>query len=101
MIVISTVGLLAAIAIPNFVHSCKRSNVAICIGNLRVIDIAIQQLKVERPATPLVKENIMLFIGRSGVGKMPICPSGGEYGDFDTLVSCSSQEPQFEHTLPQ
>lgn len=101
MIVVSTVGLLAAIAIPNFVRACKRSNAAICISNLRVIDVAIQQLKVVRPASPLIEENIKVFIGRSSVGKMPVCPSGGIYGDFDTLVNCSSQEPRFEHTLPQ
>ena len=101
MIVVSTVGLLAAIAIPNFVRSCKRSNAAICISNLRVIDIAIQQLKVERPAYPLIEANIKVFIGRGSVGQMPVCPSGGIYGDFNTLVSCSSQESRFEHALPQ
>ena len=101
MIVVSTVGLLASIAIPNFVRSCKRSNTAICISNLRVIDAAVQELKVERPRYPIMEDNIKLFIGRNSVGKMPICPSGGVYGDFDTYVTCSFQEPGFEHAVPQ
>ena len=101
MIVVSTVGLLAAIAIPNFVRSCKRSNTAICISNLRLIDVAVQELRVERPKYPLVEDNIKLFIGRNSVGKMPICPSGGVYRDFDTYVICTFQEPGFEHTVPQ
>jgi len=92
MIVVSTVGLLAAIAVPNFVRSCKRAKTGMCISNLRIIDNAIQELKVERPRTPLVEENIVLFIGRENAGKMPVCPSGGVYKDFDTYVTCSFQE---------
>jgi len=101
MMFASTVSLLAAIAIPNFVRSCKRSNTGICISNLRLIDDAIQELKVERPNSPLVEENIKIFIGRGSAGKMPICPSGGVYGDFDSYVTCSYQERGFEHSVPQ
>lgn len=101
MIVVSTISLLAAIAVPNFVRSFRRSNTAICINNLRVIDTAVQELRVERPGYPIIEDNIKVFIGHGGGGKMPVCPSGGVYGDFDTYVTCTFQEPGFEHTVPQ
>ena len=101
MIVVTIIGLLASIAVPNVIRAKKRSTGAACISNMRVIDTAIQELKIERPGTPVVEDNIKVFIGRGNGGFMPACPAGGNYGDFDTLVSCSFQEPGFEHELPQ
>ncbi len=101
MIVVAIVGLLASIAIPNLVRAQRRSKAATCISNLRVIDTAIQELKIERPGMPLTEDNIKVFIGRGNGGIMPVCPSGGTYGDFDTVVTCTSQQAGFEHVLPQ
>ena len=38
MIVVAVIGLLAAIAIPNFVYSRAKSQANACINNLRQID---------------------------------------------------------------
>ena len=43
MIVVAIIGLLAAIAIPNFVRARTQSQMNACINNLRQIDGAIQQ----------------------------------------------------------
>ena len=43
MIVVAIIGLLAAIAIPNFVRARTQSQKNACINNLRQIDGAIQQ----------------------------------------------------------
>jgi prepilin-type N-terminal cleavage/methylation domain-containing protein len=43
MIVVAIIGLLAAIAIPNFVRACNTAQKNACINNLRQIDDAKQQ----------------------------------------------------------
>ena len=75
MIVVAIIGLLAAIAIPNFIKARTTSQMNACINNLRQIDGAIQQWALENKkdstATPL-------FTDISGYLKNSvICPSGG------------------------
>ena len=47
MIVVAIIGLLAAIAIPNFVRARTTSQMNACINNLRQIDGAKQQWALE------------------------------------------------------
>ena len=47
MIVVAIIGLLAAIAIPNFVRARTTAQMNACINNLRQIDGAIQQWALE------------------------------------------------------
>ncbi|MFO1475558.1 MAG: prepilin-type N-terminal cleavage/methylation domain-containing protein [Verrucomicrobiota bacterium] len=47
MIVVAIIGLLAAIAIPNFVRARQTSQTNVCINNLRQIDGAKQQWALE------------------------------------------------------
>jgi len=47
MIVVAIIGLLAAIAIPNFVKARIKSQTNACINNLRQIDDAKQQWAIE------------------------------------------------------
>jgi hypothetical protein len=65
-----------------------------------VIDTAIQELKLERPGTPVTAASIQPFIGRAIGGAMPQCPAGGTYGGFDANVTCTIQDPGYEHSLP-
>ena len=48
MIVVAIIGLLAAIAIPNFVKARATSQANACINNLRQIDAAAQEFALER-----------------------------------------------------
>ena len=76
MIVVAIIGLLAAIAIPNFVRARTASQENACINNLRVIDGAIQQWALEnkQAATQIVTEaNIIPFLKNP----VTVCPSGG------------------------
>ena len=52
MIVVAIIGLLAAIAIPNFLRARSTSQQNACINNLRQIDGAIQQWALETGARP-------------------------------------------------
>ena len=51
MIVVAIIGLLAAIAIPNFVRARTTSQQNACINNLRLIDSAKQQWALEQHQT--------------------------------------------------
>ena len=78
MIVVAIIGLLAAIAIPNFIRARTTAQQNACINNLRQIDGAKQQwaLELKEPATasPL-STDIQPFLGRGNNGTLPSCPS--------------------------
>jgi prepilin-type N-terminal cleavage/methylation domain-containing protein len=82
MIVVAIIGLLAAIAIPNFVRARTTSQANACINNLRQIDGAKQQWALETKqgtnATPVVAD-IMQYLRNSVT-----CPSGGSGATFAT-----------------
>jgi prepilin-type N-terminal cleavage/methylation domain-containing protein len=79
MIVVAIIGLLAAIAIPNFLKARSTSQQNACINNLRQIDGAIQQWALESKArvTDLLNPNgsqIQPYMGRGSTGLLPFCP---------------------------
>jgi prepilin-type N-terminal cleavage/methylation domain-containing protein len=71
MIVVAIIGLLAAIAIPNFVKARQTSQANACINNLRQVDGAIQQWALENNAaatTPVTETDITPYLGRGANG---------------------------------
>ena len=50
MIVVAIIGLLAAIAVPNFVQARNSARSNACINNLRLIDAAKEQYAIENNA---------------------------------------------------
>ena len=77
MIVVAIIGLLAAIAIPNFVRARTTSQMNACINNLRQIDGAVQQYLLENklPATgPVGIADAAPYLKQ---GNRTACPSGG------------------------
>ena len=85
MIVVAIIGLLAAIAIPNFVRARTTAQMNACINNLRQIDGAKQQWALETKqagtVTP-IDTDIGPYLGRSGSVSNVICPSAGITGTF-------------------
>ena len=89
MIVVAIIGLLAAIAIPNFVRARQTAQTNACINNLRQIDAAKQQWALETgqvsSAVP-VAANLEPYLGRAGT-VMPTCPIGNTaYGLAETVA---------------
>jgi prepilin-type N-terminal cleavage/methylation domain-containing protein len=91
MIVVAIIGLLAAIAIPNFVRARDTAQKNSCINNLRQIDAAKQQWALENkmndtssPATTDVQNYLKNNL-------FPHCPSGGTYtiNEVNTDPTCS------------
>ena len=79
MIVVAIIGLLAAIAIPNFVKARGTAQKNACINNLRQIDGAKEQWALENrkaAGTAADVTNINLYIKGNTT---PTCPAGGSY----------------------
>jgi prepilin-type N-terminal cleavage/methylation domain-containing protein len=93
MIVVAIIGLLAAIAIPNFVRARTTSQMNACINNLRQIDGAKQQWALETKqatnATPAYTD-ISTYL-KNAVS----CPSAGTVTTF-----AGSYTPNDVSTLP-
>src|SRR5882724_6649277 len=83
MIVVAIIGLLAAIAIPNFVKARATSQANACINNLRQLDAAAQQWALEtgQPgnAVTTLSSSITPYIKLNSAGSLPPCPANGTY----------------------
>ncbi len=78
MIVVAIIGLLATIAIPNFMRASAKSKQVACINNLRQLDGAKQQWAIESKAGPNSQPtiaNIQPYLGRGTAGTAPTCPA--------------------------
>ena len=104
MIVVAIIGLLAAIAIPNFVRARKTSQTNACINNLRQIDSAKQQWALEQGKkstdTP-ASTSLNVYIGRLGTGADLYCPLtpktawggySGHIGAVNVLPTCGNYD---------
>jgi prepilin-type N-terminal cleavage/methylation domain-containing protein len=83
MIVVAIIGLLAAIAIPNFVKARTTSQTDACYNNLRQIDGAAQTYALEnnkQPTSVYLLTDIKPYLHLDSSGNLPACPAGGSYG---------------------
>ncbi len=99
MIVVAIIGLLAAIAIPNFVKARETSRTNACINNLRQIDGAKQQWALETKAAPDAEpDEDDLYGANAYIKAEPECPAGGNYAinDIQTAPTCDVAN----HVLP-
>jgi len=83
MIVVAIIGLLAAIAIPNFVKARATSQANACINNLRQIDAAANQFALEQGKKSndgiTYPDDLTPYIKLNASNKIPPCPAGGTY----------------------
>jgi prepilin-type N-terminal cleavage/methylation domain-containing protein len=91
MIVVAIIGLLAAIAIPNFVKARATSQANACINNLRQIDGAANQFALEQHRVNNTAINfptdLSPYIRLNVLGSIPSCPAGGSYTECTVGVS--------------
>ena len=76
MIVVAVIGILAAIAVPTFMHARGTSQQNLCIDNLRMLDGSKQQWSLEHGAVATTMPegtDIQPYLGR-GNGQLPLCP---------------------------
>lgn len=104
MIVVLIIGILLAIAIPNFVAARESSRAKACIGNLKQIDSATQQYCMDQklsgattgatsyisnlPTLNTVALTGLVSAGGSTSGYLrttPVCPASGAYSVAPTI----------------
>ena len=106
MIVVAIIGLLAAIAIPNFVKARATSQANACINNLRQIDAAANQFALEKGKTTgssiTLTSDLTPYIKLNSAGSIPPCPAGGSYTEttVGTTPTCTLSSLTPGHILP-
>jgi prepilin-type N-terminal cleavage/methylation domain-containing protein len=100
MIVVLIIGILLAIAVPNFIKARESSRTKSCIANLKQIEAAKEQWAMDtRAATTASPGTGDLYGATCYVKNTPICPSGGSYtiGNMATRPTCNGDTT---HVLP-
>ncbi|HSY74510.1 MAG TPA: type II secretion system protein [Dongiaceae bacterium] len=108
MIVVAIIGLLAAIAIPNFIRARATSQANACINNLRQIDAAINEWALENGksngAAVAAVSTVSAYIKLNAANSVPGCPAQGTYTTStvgaNPQVSCSLSTATPQHLLP-
>jgi prepilin-type N-terminal cleavage/methylation domain-containing protein len=103
MIVVAIIGLLAAIAIPNFVRARTQSQKNACINNLRQIDSAVQTWALENKQAANASVGFSDIVGY--LKNEVKCPAGGTaFSDSYTLNGVTNkpvcQKVSSTHLLP-
>ena len=75
MIVVAIIGLLAAVAVPNFLKARTTAQKNSCVANLRMIDSSVQQWALEYKKQSSDTSLMGYFKG----SVLPYCPGGGTY----------------------
>ena len=102
MITVAIIGILAAIAIPNFMRSRKKTHMNSCIANLKQIDSA----KAQMSFCNTDMSDLNLLFGPSGYIKVtPVCPLmklSYMVGSINELPVCqnASADSAYPHAIP-
>ena len=103
MIVVAIIGMLAAVAIPNFVEARNKTQMHTCIANLQQIDGAVQRWAAEErkdDQQTVAYNDISLYLRNT-----PVCPAGGTtFEDSYTLTTVEArpvcQKRPEKHKMP-
>ena len=107
MIVVLIIGILLAIAVPNFVRAREVSRAKACVANLRSITYAKEQWAIEQHKqttdTPTAAD---LYGSNNYLHSTPACPSGGTYSinDLASWPACGigtngTPDPGDDHVM--
>jgi prepilin-type N-terminal cleavage/methylation domain-containing protein len=104
MIVVLIIGILLAIAVPNFVRAREASRAKACVANLKQIDSAKEQWAMDtRASSGAAGPTMATLVGATGYIKSnPVCPSGGIYSVNSIAIQpvCSEgARPPLDRTL--
>ena len=99
MIVVAIIGLLAAIAIPNFVKARTTAQTNACIANLKQLDGAAQQWALENKKSGTDSVSAALVTDYLKGNKVPNCPAGGNYSAAFTVSGAPACSVGGAHTL--
>ena len=102
MIVVAIIGLLAAIAIPNFLTARKKAMTNTCIANLKQIEGAKEAWALETKAASTASPN-MSDLTPTFIKSEPKCPVGNTAyvpGPLTARPACPNVATETDHKLP-
>lgn len=103
MIVVLIIGILLAIAIPNFVKAREQSRAKACSANIKEIDAAADMYAMDQKL-PDQSTNVPTLNGQlypTYIHAMPACPSSGTYtapANIDVDWTCTSSTAAYPHS---
>ena len=103
MIVVLIIGILLAIAVPNFIKARETSRTKSCIANLKQIDAATEQWAMDNKASQGATVALSALIGTGTTTYMkntPDCPSGGTYTASLAVGTAPTCSIGGSHALP-
>jgi prepilin-type N-terminal cleavage/methylation domain-containing protein len=94
LIVILIIGILSAIAVPNFISARTNSQQSTCVANLHTIEGAKEQWAMDTGALATATPTQADLVGDFETGYIktfPTCPSGGTYtlGNMTKRPTCN------------
>lgn len=104
MIVIAIIGILAAIAVPNFNRARAQAKKKACISNMKTIEGAVEVYLVEKAVAHNTAVDIPKLLSDGYLKTLPVCSSGGSYtititggnttsqGGVGTIIRCSTHQ---------
>ena len=95
MIVVSIIGVLAAVAIPNFIQSRENAIEGACLANSRQLSNSLERVAVETAVdvSNLSEAEIEALLLPNYIRSMPDCPYGDYSSDANGEVHCSYHNP--------
>jgi len=90
MIVVAIIGLLAAIAIPNFVRARTTSQQNACINNCASMTAPVSNMPLENKLSSTSTYTMALlqpYVKLDSTGNLPACPAGGAYSPGATVTN--------------
>ena len=108
MIVVLIIGILLAIAVPNFIRARESSRAKSCVANLGQMNSATEQWAMDNKKNAGATVALTTLVGTSGyIKSTPTCPSGGSYPTNLTVgsnptctIGTNGSEAFDDHTLP-
>jgi prepilin-type N-terminal cleavage/methylation domain-containing protein len=108
MIVVAIIGILAAIAIPNFVKNRRESQRRSCIANMHLIMTSAENWRTENKMEMIGDDWKTKLVGAANYIKVePTCPCGGTYTvivsdeeELEQVVVTCSLAANMNHVLP-
>jgi prepilin-type N-terminal cleavage/methylation domain-containing protein len=95
MIVVAIIGLLAAIAVPNFQRAIAESRLKACALNRKSIDVAKLQWSVDHQSPPTASPaDTDLFGEDAYIEHKPNCPASGTYAINTVRERCTCSYPK-------
>ena len=103
MIVVLIIGILLAIAVPNFIKARETSRTKSCIANLKQIDAATEQWAMDNKASQTATVALTALVGTGTttyIKNTPTCASGGTYTATLTVGTAPTCSVGTSHALP-